>query len=86
VSDSLAKGAVDACKASGYDVTVTILDADLSSRMVMRSDGARDGTVQIGYRKAYTVIKTGMSSAEFGLDQSMLTIALDSRFSMPLCA
>jgi uncharacterized protein GlcG (DUF336 family) len=60
-----AKAALDACKANGYDVTVTILDADLSTRVVLRGDGARDGTVQIGYRKAYTVIKTGMSSAEF---------------------
>jgi uncharacterized protein GlcG (DUF336 family) len=32
----------------------------------MRGDGAPEGTVQIAYRKAYTVIKTGMSSADFG--------------------
>lgn len=60
-----AKAALAACKASGYEVTVTILDADVSTRVVLRGDGARDGTVQIGYRKAYTVIKTGMSSADF---------------------
>jgi len=58
--------AISACKANGYNVTVTILDPDLSTRVVMRGDGAPEGTVQIGYRKAYTVIKTGMSSAEFG--------------------
>jgi uncharacterized protein GlcG (DUF336 family) len=66
VAVEAAKAVVDACKANGYDVTVTILDADLSTRLVLRGDGARDGTVQIGYRKAYTVIKTGMSSADFG--------------------
>lgn len=58
--------AISACKANGYNVTVTILDPDLSTRVVMRGDGAPDGTVQIAYRKAYTVIKTGMSSADFG--------------------
>ena len=60
------QAAVAACKANGYDITVTILDQDLSTRLVLRGDGARDGTVQIGYRKAYTVIKTGMSSGDFG--------------------
>jgi|SRR5580658_6385499 uncharacterized protein GlcG (DUF336 family) len=61
-----AQAAVEACKANGYNVTVTILDADLSIRLVLRGDGARNGTVQIAYRKAYTVIKTGMSSGDFG--------------------
>jgi uncharacterized protein GlcG (DUF336 family) len=61
-----AQAAISACKANGYNVTVTILDPDLSTRIVLRADGAPEGTVQIGYRKAYTVIKTGMSSGEFG--------------------
>jgi uncharacterized protein GlcG (DUF336 family) len=61
-----AHAAISACKANGYNVTVTILDPDLSTRVVMRGDGAPEGTVQIAYRKAYTVIKTGMSSADFG--------------------
>jgi len=66
VAVAAAQAVVDACKANSYDVTVAILDADLSTRVVLRGDGARDGTVQIAYRKAYTVIKTGMSSADFG--------------------
>jgi len=61
-----ARAAISACKANGYNVTVTILDPDLSTRVVLRGDGAPGGTVQIAYRKAYTVIKTGMSSADFG--------------------
>lgn len=61
-----AQAAIAACKANGYAITVTILDADLATRLVLRSDGARDGSVQIGYRKAYTVIKTGMTSGDFG--------------------
>jgi len=61
-----AQTAVDTCKANGYSVTVTVLDADLSTRLVLRGDGAPDRTVEIGRRKAYTVVKTGMSSSEFG--------------------
>jgi uncharacterized protein GlcG (DUF336 family) len=61
-----AQAAIAACKANGYAITVTILDADLATRLVLRSNGARDGSVQIGYRKAYTVIKTGMTSGDFG--------------------
>jgi len=61
-----AQAAIAACKANGYAITVTILDPDLATRLVLRSDGARDGTVQIGFRKAYTVIKTGMTSGDFG--------------------
>jgi len=61
-----AQGAVAACKAKGYNVTVTVMDMDYSTRLVLRSDGAPDRTVEIGRRKAYTVIKTGMSSGDFG--------------------
>jgi uncharacterized protein GlcG (DUF336 family) len=61
-----AQAAIDTCRASGYAVTVTVLDADLSTRLVLRGDGAPARTVEIGRRKAYTVVKTGMSSGEFG--------------------
>jgi uncharacterized protein GlcG (DUF336 family) len=55
-----------ACKANGYDVTVTVVDSDTTTRLVLRADGAGNRTVEIGYRKAYTVAKTGMSSKDFG--------------------
>jgi uncharacterized protein GlcG (DUF336 family) len=61
-----ASAAVEACRADGFHVTATVLDADLSTRVVLRDDGAPNLTVQIGYRKAYTVIKSGMTSGEFG--------------------
>jgi len=66
VAVEAAQTAVAACKANGYNVAATIMDADLSTRVVLRGDGAPDGTVEFGRRKAYTVIKTGMSSGEFG--------------------
>jgi uncharacterized protein GlcG (DUF336 family) len=61
-----AQAAVESCKASGYNITVTILDADMTTRIVLRGDASRDGTVQVSYRKAYTVLKSGMTSGEFG--------------------
>jgi uncharacterized protein GlcG (DUF336 family) len=61
-----AQVAIDACKSKGYPVTVTVADADLSTRLVLRGEGAPSQTVDISRRKAYTVVKTGMSSGEFG--------------------
>jgi uncharacterized protein GlcG (DUF336 family) len=61
-----AQTTLDTCKSSGYAVTVTVLDADFSTGLVLRGEGAPAGTVDIARRKAYTVIKTGISSGEFG--------------------
>jgi len=66
VAVEAAQQAVQSCKDAGYSVTVTVLDSDLSTRVVLRADGAREATVQIAYRKAYTVVKMKMSSSEFG--------------------
>lgn len=61
-----AEAAINACKAQGFAVTVTILEPDLSTRVVIRADGAPAETVGFAYRKAYTVIKTGLTSGDFG--------------------
>jgi len=61
-----AQAAINACKAQGFAVTVTILEPDLSTRVVIRADGAPAETVGFAYRKAYTVIKTGLTSGDFG--------------------
>ena len=62
----VAQAALASCKASGYNVTVMIMDADLSTRLILRSDAAGARTLEIARRKAYTVIKTGMNSGDFG--------------------
>jgi uncharacterized protein GlcG (DUF336 family) len=62
----VAQAALASCKASGYNVTVMIMDPDYATRLVLRSDAAGARTVEIARRKAYTVIKMGMSSGEFG--------------------
>jgi uncharacterized protein GlcG (DUF336 family) len=61
-----AQAAISACRANGYSATVTILDADYSTRIVLRDGAAGAPTVDIARRKAYTVLKTGMSSGDFG--------------------
>jgi uncharacterized protein GlcG (DUF336 family) len=66
VATQWAQAAIAACKANGYNVTATYMNANYDIKLVMRSDGARTGTVDIGRRKAYTVIKSGLSSGEFG--------------------
>jgi len=61
-----AQTAMAACKANGYNVTVMVMDQDFNTRLVLRSDAAAARTVEIARRKAYTVVKTGMTSGEFG--------------------
>jgi len=63
---TVAQAAVAQCKANGYNVTVMVMDPDYATRLVLRSDAAAARTVEIARRKAYTVIKMGMSSGEFG--------------------
>jgi uncharacterized protein GlcG (DUF336 family) len=61
-----AQAALASCKSNGYNVTVMVMDPDYATRLVLRSDAAAARTVEIARRKAYTVIKTGMSSGDFG--------------------
>jgi uncharacterized protein GlcG (DUF336 family) len=42
------------------------MDTALNPKVVLAADGARANLAELARRKAYTVIKTGMSSAEFG--------------------
>jgi len=62
----VAQAAMASCKASGYNVTVMVMDPDYATRLVLRSDAAGARTVEIARRKAYTVLKTGMNSGDFG--------------------
>jgi len=63
---TVAQAALAQCKTNGYNVTVMVMDPDFATRLVLRSDAAAARTVEIARRKAYTVIKMGMSSGEFG--------------------
>ena len=66
VATDWAQAAVGACAASGYNVTALVMGSDYTLKLVLRADGARGATIDIARRKAYTVIKTGMSSGDYG--------------------
>ena len=61
-----AQAAIAACKANTYNVTAAYMTPDFTMKLVMRGDGAAGRTVDIARRKAYTVLKTGKTSGEFG--------------------
>src|SRR5208283_3949912 len=60
-----AQATMAACKANGYGVTATYMNSEADVKLVLRADGTQAATVDVGRRKAYTVIKSGMSSGEF---------------------
>jgi uncharacterized protein GlcG (DUF336 family) len=66
VAIAAAQATVSACRSHGYKVSIVILDADYGTRIAVRDADADAVTVEVGRRKAYTVIKTGVSSREFG--------------------
>jgi uncharacterized protein GlcG (DUF336 family) len=66
VMSEWAQAAIAACKANTYNVTAAYMTPDFTMKLVMRGDGAAGRTVDIARRKAYTVLKTGKTSGEFG--------------------
>jgi uncharacterized protein GlcG (DUF336 family) len=55
------QAALATCKAAGWPVGLTVVDADL------RDAGAGSGSVEVSHRKAYTAAKMGMSSEDYAL-------------------
>ena len=47
-------------------MTITVVDPDLSTRLVLRSDVTGTGPSISKPPQGYTVVKTGMSSGAFG--------------------
>jgi glc operon protein GlcG len=60
-----AQTALATCAAAGWHVGVTVVDADLTTRLSLRDDGAGSGAVEVSRRKAYTAAKMGMSSDDY---------------------
>ena len=61
-----AQAAIAACEANTYKVTALVMGTDYSIKLVLRADGARGMTSDIARRKAYTVLKTGKTSGDYG--------------------
>ena len=60
-----AQAAVAACKAQGYNVTVTITDRTGMPKLVLVRDGAGGVGVEVTRRKAYTAAVLGVSTGDF---------------------
>jgi uncharacterized protein GlcG (DUF336 family) len=61
-----AQAAIAACKAQGYNVSVTIADREGAPRLLLMGDGAGALTREITRRKAYTAAVLKISSGDFG--------------------
>src|SRR5947209_6865971 len=61
-----AAGALESCRKSGYNVTVTVLNKAGRTKAVVHDDGANPHTVENSLRKAYTALTTRTASGEMG--------------------
>jgi uncharacterized protein GlcG (DUF336 family) len=61
---NIAQGALEKCRASGYHVTVTVLDGNGIVKAIARDDGASVMTMDGSRRKAYTALVFKRPSAE----------------------
>jgi uncharacterized protein GlcG (DUF336 family) len=60
-----AQAAIAACKAQGYNVTVTIADRTGMPKLVLMGDGAGPLTREVTRRKAYTSATLRVSTGDF---------------------
>ena len=61
-----AQAALASCQSANSAAVVEVMDTAQNPKVILVADGARANLVEFARRKAYTVIKTGMTSAEFG--------------------
>ena len=61
-----AQAALASCQSAGAPAVVEVMDTAFNPKVILAADGSRPNLIEFARRKAYTVIKTGMSSAEFG--------------------
>jgi uncharacterized protein GlcG (DUF336 family) len=62
----LATASLERCRADGYKVTVTVLNRQARTAVVVSDDGANPHTVENSLRKAYTAFTTKAPSLELG--------------------
>lgn len=65
MAETIANGAIEACKQMGYRISVAVLDRDGLQIVMLRGDGAGLHTPEGADRKAYTAKTYGIPSAEF---------------------
>ena len=62
----LAKTGLEACRANGYKVTVTVLNRHARTSVILSDDGINPHTVENSMRKAYTAFTIKAPSVELG--------------------
>lgn len=60
-----AQASLASCQPAG-PVVVEVMDTAFNPKVILVSDGARPNLIEFARRKAYTVVKKGVSSGEFG--------------------
>jgi uncharacterized protein GlcG (DUF336 family) len=60
-----AQAALAACAARNSPATVEVMDLNQNPKVLLSADGARSNSFEPARRKAYTVLKKGMSSGAF---------------------
>ena len=65
MTKAIAEGAVEACQAKGYHVSVTVVGRDGDTLAQLRGDGAAPHTMENSRRKAYTALTFASPSAQF---------------------
>ncbi len=66
VAQTIAQGALEKCRADGYRVSVTILDANGMLKAFVRDDGTGPHTGDFSRKKAYSAVTFKRTSAETG--------------------
>ncbi|MCB1733746.1 MAG: heme-binding protein [Gammaproteobacteria bacterium] len=61
----IAKGAVDACREAGYQVSAVVVDKSAVTQVILRDALAARFTMRIAEDKANAVVMSGVSSADF---------------------
>jgi uncharacterized protein GlcG (DUF336 family) len=62
---TMASGALEACKARGYAVSVVVVDRGGDTMVALKGDGAGPHTMENARRKAYTARTFRMSTQQF---------------------
>jgi uncharacterized protein GlcG (DUF336 family) len=65
VAQTIASGALEACKAMGYAASVVVVDRSGETMVALRGDGSGPHTVENARRKAYTANTFKMSTEDF---------------------
>jgi uncharacterized protein GlcG (DUF336 family) len=68
IAQTLANGALEACKAMGYAASVVVVGRDGDTLVSLRGDGSGPHTVENARRKAYTANTFKMSTEDFVKD------------------